>query len=315
MTRPHEAGTAATETVVDAHHHVWDLAVRDQEWITGPAMAPIRRGFTLADLAPHARAHGVTATVLVQTVTVPEETPELLALAAGSELVAGVVGWADLTRPGVADTLAGLRELPGGRHLVGIRHQVQGDPDPEWLLRADTRRGLAAVADAGLVYDLVVRPDQLPLCAEAAARLPQVTFVLDHLGKPPVASGALAPWASSLRVLASLPNTVCKLSGLVTEADRATWTVADLRPYADTALEAFGPGRLMFGSDWPVCTLAASYGQVVDAARALAGELSPAERTQVFAGTARRVYGLPERARAPGGLSSPGPAGPQGPRA
>ncbi|QDQ16720.1 amidohydrolase [Streptomyces spectabilis] len=303
-----------TEAVVDAHHHVWDLAVRDQEWITGPAMAPIRRGFSLADLAPHARAHGVTATVLVQTVTVPGETPELLALAAESDLVAGVVGWADLTRPGVADALAELRELPGGRHLVGIRHQVQGDPDPEWLLRADTRRGLAAVADAGLVYDLVVRPDQLLLCAEAAARLPQVTFVLDHLGKPPVASGALEPWASSLRVLASLPNTACKLSGLVTEADWATWTVAELRPCADTALAAFGPGRLMFGSDWPVCGLAASYGQVVDAARVLTEELSDAERAQVFAGTARRVYGLPDRTRAAGGLSSPGPAGPPGPR-
>ncbi|WP_051855079.1 amidohydrolase family protein [Streptomyces sp. NRRL B-1347] len=302
-----------TETVVDAHHHVWDLAVRDQEWLAGPAMAPIRRGFSLADLAPHARAHGVAATVLVQTVTVADETPELLALAATDGLVAGVVGWTDLTRPDVAETLAALRELPGGRHLVGIRHQVQGDPDPEWLLRADTRRGLAAVAAAGLVYDLVVRPDQLPLCAEAAARLPGLTFVLDHLGKPPVASGALEPWASSLRALATPPNTVCKLSGLVTEADWATWTTADLRPYADTALEAFGPGRLMFGSDWPVCGLAASYGQVVDTARELTAGLTGAERARVFAGTARRVYGLPDRA--PGdGLSPPGPAGPPGPR-
>lgn len=286
-------GTAVTPTVVDAHHHVWDLAVRDQNWITGPALAPIRRTFTVDDLAPHARAAGVAATVLVQTVTVAEETPEFLALAAGSDLIAGVVGWTDLTRPDVVDTLAALAELPGGTHLVGIRHQVQSDPDPQWLLRADARRGLAAVADAGLVYDLVVRPEQLPMCVEAAARLPHLTFVLDHLGKPPIASGALEPWARSLRALASLPNTVAKLSGLVTEADWATWTPSDLRPYTDTALEAFGPDRLMFGSDWPVSGLAASYDQVVDTARALTDGLSAAERAEVFAGTARRVYGLP----------------------
>lgn len=282
-----------TPAVVDAHHHVWDLAARDQDWITGPALAPIRRTFTVDDLAPHARAAGVAATVLVQTVTVAEETPEFLALAAGSDLIAGVVGWTDLTRPDVVDTLAALAELPGGTRLVGIRHQVQSDPDPQWLLRADARRGLAAVADAGLVYDLVVRPEQLPMCVEAAARLPHLTFVLDHLGKPPIASGALEPWARSLRALASLPNTVAKLSGLVTEADWATWTPSDLRPYTDTALEAFGPDRLMFGSDWPVSGLAASYDQVVDAARALTDGLSAAERAEVFAGTARRVYGLP----------------------
>lgn len=281
-----------TGRVVDAHHHVWDLAVRDQDWITGPAMAPIRRTFTVADLAPHARAAGVDATVLVQTVTVADETQEFLALAADSDLIAGVVGWTDLTCPDVADALAALAELPGGEHLVGIRHQVQAEPDPRWLLRADVLRGLAAVADAGLVHDLVVRPDQLPMCVEAAARLPRLTFVLDHLGKPPVASGCLEPWASSLRAFASLPNTVAKLSGLVTEADWASWTVAGLRPYADVALEAFGPGRLMFGSDWPVCGLAASYAQVVDAAGEMTAELTETEREEVFAGTARRVYGL-----------------------
>ncbi|AZM56988.1 amidohydrolase [Streptomyces sp. WAC 01529] len=277
---------------VDAHHHVWDLAVRDQEWITGDALAPIRRNFSLADLAPQARAAGIGATVLVQTVTVPRETPELLALAADSDLVAGVVGWTDLTRPDVADTLAALRELPGGRHLVGIRHQVQGEADPGWLLRPDVRSGLAAVADAGLVYDLVVRPSQLPACAEAAARVPELTFVLDHLGKPPISQKILEPWASAVRALAARPNTVCKLSGMVTEADHRTWTVDDLRPYADTVLNAFGPERLMFGSDWPVCTLAATYGEVLDAARLLTYELDTRERQEVFGGTARRVYGL-----------------------
>ncbi|MHB9857483.1 amidohydrolase family protein [Streptomyces sp. YIM S03343] len=277
---------------VDAHHHVWDLSVRDQGWLTGPELQPLRRDFTLTDLAPEARAAGVGRTVLVQTVTVPEETPELLALADRQDLVGAVVGWTDLTRPDVADELARLRTLPGGSFLKGIRHQVQGEPDPEWLLRPTAQRGLTAVADAGLAYDLVVLPHQLPVCVKAAESLPGLTFVLDHLGKPPVATGALEPWAAAVRVLAALPNTVCKLSGLVTEADHGSWTTADLGPYADTVLDAFGPGRLMYGSDWPVCTLAASYGEVLDAACELTSDLSEPERAELFHGTATRVYRL-----------------------
>jgi L-fuconolactonase len=278
--------------IVDAHHHVWDLSVRDQDWITGPELQPIRRNFTVADLAPRARATGVDRTVLVQTITVPEETPEFLALAAEHELIAGVVGWTDLTRPDVADELARLRELPGGQYLKSIRHQVQGESDPEWLLRPDVRRGLAAVADAGLVYDLVVLPHQLPACVKAAADHADLTFVLDHLGKPPIASGALEPWETAVRSLAALSNTVCKVSGMVTEADLTSWTVDDLRPYADVVLDAFGPDRLMFGSDWPVCTLAASYEQVVASAQELTAALSAAERTRLFEGTAVRTYDL-----------------------
>ncbi|MFF3914125.1 amidohydrolase family protein [Streptomyces sp. NPDC001852] len=277
---------------VDAHHHVWDLSVRNQDWIRGPELRPLRRDFSLADMEPEARAAGVDRTVLVQTVTVPEETPEFLALAAEHQLIAGVVGWTDLTRPDITDELSRLRELPGGAFLKGIRHQVQSEPDPRWLLRPEVRRGLAALAEAGLVHDLVVLPHQLPACAEAAALMPQLTFVLDHLGKPPIATGEREPWASDLRALAALPNTVAKISGLVTEADPASWTTADLRPYTDAALEAFGPGRLMFGSDWPVCTLAAPYTRVVDAVRALTAELTAGEREQIFAGTATRVYGL-----------------------
>ncbi|MFG2385289.1 amidohydrolase family protein [Streptomyces avermitilis] len=277
---------------VDAHHHVWDLSVRDQDWITGPELQPLRRNFTVADLEPAARAAGVDRTVLVQTITVAEETPEFLALAAESELIGGVVGWTDLTRPDVADELARLAELPGGAYLRGIRHQVQGEPDPDWLLRADVRRGLAAVAGAGLVYDLVVLPHQLPACVGAAADLPELTFVLDHLGKPPIASGAHEPWATHVRALAARPNTVCKLSGMVTEADPGTWTTDALRPYADTVLDAFGPGRLMFGSDWPVCTLAASYGQVINVAHEVTAALGADDREDLFSGTATRVYGL-----------------------
>ncbi|MGQ4386964.1 amidohydrolase family protein [Streptomyces sp. SAS_270] len=278
--------------VVDAHHHVWDLSVRDQDWIVGAELAPLRRDFGIVDLEPEARAAGVTATVLVQTVTVPEETPEFLSLAARSDLVAGVVGWTDLTAPDVADTLAALREGPGGEYLVGVRHQVQGEPDPRWLVRPDVLRGLVAVAEAGLVYDVVVKPHQLMAATEAAARLPDLTFVLDHLGKPPIASGALEPWAQEARSLAALPNTVCKLSGLVTEADWGSWTTQELRPYAETVLDAFGPERLMFGSDWPVCRLAASYAEVVSTAGELTAWLDRAERQEVFTGTAVRTYGL-----------------------
>ncbi|MCX5201383.1 amidohydrolase family protein [Streptomyces sp. NBC_00237] len=283
--------TSSTERIVDAHHHVWDLSVRDQDWITGPQLAPLRRDFLLADLLPEAAAAGVTASIVVQTVTVPDETPELLALADTHELIAGVVGWTDLTADGVADELARLRSLPGGSALVGIRHQVQSEPDPQWLLRDDVARGLAAVASAGLAYDLVVTPSQLPAARKAAAAHPGLTFVLDHLGKPPMVRGELEPWAGWVRKLAALPNVVGKLSGMVTEADWDHWQVSDLCPYADVALDAFGPTRLMYGSDWPVCRLAATYAEVLDTARELTASLSAPERTAVFSGTAARTYG------------------------
>lgn len=175
---------------------------------------------------------------------------------------------------------------------MGIRHQVQGEPDPRWLLRPDVLRGLAAVAAAGLAYDLLVLPHQLPAAIRVAELLPGLTLVLDHLAKPPVATGATEPWAGRIRALAALPNTVCKLSGLVTEAAWDSWTADGLRPYADVVLDAFGPGRLMFGSDWPVCGLAATYGEVLDAARTVTDGLSEDEHDAVFGTTARRVYGL-----------------------
>ena len=278
--------------VIDAHHHLWDLGARDQDWITGPALAPLRRDFLLDDFQPLATASGVAASVVVQTVTGPGETPELLALAAASDLIAGVVGWTDLTAPDIADRIAALTELPGGPKLVGLRHQVQSEPDPDWLTRPGVLRGLAAVARAGLVYDLVITSGQLGQATRAAAAVPDLRFVLDHLGKPPIASGRTEPWAADLRRLAALPNTMAKLSGLVTEADWRRWQIADLRPYAEVALDSFGPARLMFGSDWPVCTLAASYPDVLEVARDLTGQLSPAEREAVFAGTATSVYGI-----------------------
>jgi L-fuconolactonase len=277
--------------MIDAHHHTWDLAVRDQDWISGADMAAIRRNFTIDDLRPLARAAGVTGSVLVQTVTVAAETPEMLAIAEADQLVCGVVGWADLTSPAVGERLAELKTGPGGEYLVAIRHQVQGEPDPEWLRRADVVRGLREVAAAELAYDLVIRPEQLPSAAYAATAVPELTFVLDHAGKPPIATRAVQPWARDIRAFAARPNTVCKLSGLVTEAAPGA-AAAGFEPYAAVILEAFGSARLMFGSDWPVCLLAADYARVVELAQTLMAGLSAAERADVFAGTAARVYGI-----------------------
>lgn len=275
--------------VIDAHHHVWDLAVRDQDWITGQQMAPIRRTFTLDDLRPATRAARVSATVVVQTVTVAAETPELLALAAADPLVAGVVGWTDLTSPAIADTLAGLAAGPGGGYLVSIRHQVQSEPDPDWLRRPDVIRGLRAVAAAGLCYDLVILPHQIPAATYAAREVPGLRLVLDHAGKPPIATGSLDAWAAAIAEFAAQPNTVCKLSGLVTEAAPGTQSRAFV-PVADIVLSVFGARRVMFGSDWPVCLLASDYAGVADLARSLVAGLPGSEQAAVFGGTAARVY-------------------------
>ncbi|MFI9787291.1 amidohydrolase family protein [Kitasatospora sp. NPDC051984] len=277
---------------IDAHHHLWDLSVRAQDWLDAPELTPLRRDFTIDELRPQAAAAGIGATVAVQTVCLAEETPELLALADTDPLVAGVVGWTDLTAPDVADRLAALRELPGGRRLVGIRHQVQNEPDPRWLLRPEVQRGLHAVGAAGLAYDLIVRPHQLPASVAAAAAVPGLTFVLDHLGKPPIAARRIDRWQRDVRLLAALPNTTAKISGLTTEADWRTWHADDLRPCVETALEAFGPDRLMFGSDWPVSTLAGDYRRTADAVTGLLSALAGHERDAVLGATAARVYGI-----------------------
>ncbi|MGW3996592.1 amidohydrolase family protein [Amycolatopsis sp. NPDC004772] len=273
--------------MIDAHHHLWDPARREYPWMTGDAMDPIRRPYTVDDLRAVTKAAGVHATVLVQTVSSAEETAEFLATAAAEPVIAGVVGWVDLTAADVADRLAAL-----GGPLVGVRHQVENEPDDDWLLRPEVLAGLSAVAAAGLAFDLLVRPAQLPAAAEVALRLPQLRLVLDHAAKPPIAAGEWEPWASAVAALAGRENVVCKLSGLVTEADWTGWEVGHLRRYVDHVLDVFGPERLLFGSDWPVCELAASYEVVLDAAIALTGSLSDAERLAVFEHNARTVYGL-----------------------
>ena len=281
--------------IVDAHHHLWQLA-RGYAWLDGAPFAPIRRDFAVDDLRTQLQAEGVDRSVLVEAAReTTAEGHEFLAIAESTEEIAGVVAWCDPADPGLADVLAAYRAGPGGRWLVGVRPQVQGEPDPEYLARAGVQRGLRVVADSGLAFDLVVRVDQLAAAASAARAVPELGFVLDHLGKPQIRDGAdgLARWRAPLAELAGEPNVTAKLSGLITEADWAQWTVDDLRPYVETALELFGPDRLMFGSDWPVCLLAGSYGQVLRALRAaLDGATGPADREAIFAGTAVRAYGL-----------------------
>jgi L-fuconolactonase len=282
-----------TETiVVDSHHHFWDPARREYPWMAGEALDPIRRPFRPDDLRPHLEATGVDATVLVQTVSSVEETREFMATAAATPFVAGVVGWVDLTDPAVGETLAELKARPDGPMLVGIRHQVHDEPDENWLLRSNVLDGLRAVQNAGLVYDLLLRPREIEAGVQAARSFPDLRFVVDHLAKPPIASGELVPWSTLMAPFADLPNVACKLSGMATEADWASWTPADLQPYVARVMDLFGDDRVMFGSDWPVCLLAASYEQVFRALETALGPIGEATRARIFGGNAVRWYEL-----------------------
>ena len=278
--------------VVDAHHHFWTPSRHDYYWMAGAELDPIRRTFGPDDLRPLLTAAGVDATVLVQTVPSVPETREFMVTAAATDFVAGVVGWVDLTDPAVADTLAELRSQPNGRTLVGIRHQVHDETDAEWLLRPDVQRGLAAVRDAGLAYDILVRPRELPAALATANALPDMRFVIDHIAKPPIASGEIDAWSALMEPFRPLTHVSCKLSGMITEARWADWTPSDLRPYVHRAVDIFGTGRVMYGSDWPVCLLAGSYGAVKSALEEALPPLSPEEWTNVFGGNAIRIYGL-----------------------
>jgi L-fuconolactonase len=277
--------------IVDAHHHFWDPARAEYPWLTDE-LALIRRAFTPDDLAPLLAATGVEATVLVQTRASVDETREFLATAVATPFIRGVVGWVDLADPTTADTLAELRGVVGGDRLVGIRHQVHDEPDPDWLRRDDVRRGIRAVGDAGLAYDLLVRPRELAAALDTTRALHGTRFVIDHIAKPPIESHEMQPWADLMQPFGALPNVWCKLSGMVTEADWETWQPADLQPYVDHVLEIFGPNRVLFGSDWPVCLLAASYERVVTATQDVLEALSDAERGDIFGATAQEVYRL-----------------------
>jgi L-fuconolactonase len=288
-------GAVGARGAVDAHHHLWNPSDPGQGWLADPALAAIRRRFDLHDL--HNAVRGgvagrvVTATVLVQSVARIDESERLLAAAWDDDLVAAVVGWLDLT----GDVPAQLERLHagyGGRLLRGVRHLVQDEPDPRWVLREDVLAGLRALANADLPYDLLVRPPQLPAAIELSRRLPGLRLVLDHAGKPHLSSGDLEGWSRDVRALARSEQVVCKVSGLITEADHQRWSLADLRPAWEIVLDAFGPRRLLFGSDWPVCLLATSWERWAATVAELIASLSPDEADAVLRTTATATYRL-----------------------
>ncbi|MEV0531439.1 amidohydrolase family protein [Kitasatospora sp. NPDC050463] len=284
--------------LVDSHHHVWDLDRRPQPWLDEPGHQPIRRTYGVDDLRLAATrpiaGRWLASTVLVQCVTSVSETRELLALADQDPLIGAVVGWADLTSPAIGDVLDALLSAPDGGYLRALRHVVQGETDPEWLQRPDVERGLSAVRDRGLGYDVLVRSHQLDQAIRLAERFPDLPQVLDHAGKPSIADGELADWERKVRVLADGSQVRCKVSGLITEADHARWTIDDLRPVWDVLLSAFGPDRLMFGSDWPVCVLAGGWDRWAVTVEELLNDCSESEKQAVLSGTATAFYRLPD---------------------
>jgi L-fuconolactonase len=276
---------------IDAHHHVWRLARGDYGWLT-PALAPIYRDFDLSDLAPHLASAGMSGTILVQAAPTEAETQFLLEVAEGADIVRGVVGWIDLD---AADAPARIDALAGRKLLVGLRPMVQDIADDDWLLGPHLAQRLDAMAGHGLVFDALVLPRHLPRLLTIVRRHPELRFVLDHFGKPHLATGDIAQWRSDIASLAGEPNVVCKLSGLVTEAAK-DWQVADLRDAVDHALVCFGAQRMLWGSDWPVVNLAGGYDRWFAAAESLLADLSADERVAVFGGNAARVY-LTQRGR------------------
>jgi L-fuconolactonase len=278
--------------IVDAHQHLWDPAVRDYPWMAGERAA-LRRRRGWEDLAELARAAGVDATVAVQAAMSEDETRELLAAADEPRSpVVAVVGWVDLTAPDLAERVATLRAARGGDRLAGIRHPAEDEPDPGWLAREDVLAGLRKLPDLALRYDLLVEPAHLAAALTVVESVPDLALVVDHGAKPPIAVGGWEPWSSRLAELAAHERVHCKLSGLVTEAPWDSWRDAGIQRYAERLLELFGPERLMFGSDWPVSTLAASYAEVLDLTRETLALVSESERAAVLGGTATRFYGL-----------------------
>jgi L-fuconolactonase len=273
---------------VDAHQHFWRYSAAEYPWI-GAGMDRLARDYLPADLAAASRPCGVTGCVAVQARQSSVETRWLLELAAAEPFIQGVVGWVDLRSERAGDELDALTDRP---RFVGVRHVVQDEPDPRFLLDAAFVRGLELLRPRGLTYDLLLYPHQLPAAIELAGRLPEQPFVLDHLAKPRIKAGELDPWRLDLAALARHPNVRAKLSGLVTEAAWRAWKPEDFTPYLEVALEAFGPERLMFGSDWPVCLLAAEYADVAAVVDDFLTRLAPAERQAILGGTAEAFYGL-----------------------
>jgi L-fuconolactonase len=273
---------------IDSHHHFWKYSEREYGWI-GDNMKALRRDFLPPDLAKEIAAAGIDGVVSVQARQSLEETQFLLDFAEGNDFIRGVVGWAPLVNPAVRQDIEKFAARP---KLKGLRHVLQDDPDDNYILRDDFDRGIRALRDVGLVYDILIYERHLPQTLTFVDRHPDQVFVLDHIAKPRIKDNAVEPWRANIRRLAERPHVYCKLSGMVTEADWQNWTAEQLTPYFDTVLQAFGPRRLMFGSDWPVCLLASSYQKWVTTVAGAIGKLSVDERARIWGGTAVEAYGL-----------------------
>jgi L-fucono-1,5-lactonase len=278
--------------VIDAHQHYWDVGQFDYGW-TRQGLPALERDFLPSDLEPQLAAAGVQRTVLVQVLHTIDETRWMLDQAHGQDSIAGVVGWVDLTwAPESIE--ADLGELRRDRKLVGIRHLVHDEPDVDWLVRAEVLRGLGVLEAMDVPFDLLLRPPHLRHVPRLSERLPRLRMVVDHVAKPLIREAVLEPWASELAAAAENEHVWCKLSGMITEADHASWTPDDLAPYVESAMRSFGPGRLMFGSDWPVCTLAGSYQRVIDALRLVLRGVDAETEASIFGANARAFYRLDE---------------------
>ncbi len=273
---------------IDAHQHFWQYDPMRDAWIT-PDMAAIQRSFGPQELQPLLAQHGFAGCVVVQSDQSEAENDFQLANARQHPFIKGVVGWVDLRAPDVAERLAHYRQF---EQMKGFRHVLQGEADRALMLTPAFRRGLAALGPLGFTYDLLILPDQLAYAQQLVAAFPNQPFVLDHIAKPAIASGDLAAWAQGVRALAAHANVWCKVSGLVTEAAWHTWQPPDFRPYLDVVFEAFGPDRVMFGSDWPVCQVAGGYHAVVDLAQAYLAAFSASEQARFWGENAADFYKL-----------------------
>ena len=273
---------------IDSHHHFWKYSAEEYPWI-GDSMSVLRRDFLPEHLRAEIAAVGIDGVVSVQARQTLGETEWLLSIADRNDFIKAVVGWVPLAEPGVRDAVAKFAANP---KLRAVRHVVQDEPDDRFILGADFNRGVSVLKDFGLVYDILIFERQLVPSIEFVDRHPQQVFVLDHIAKPRIGDNAIEPWRANIRELARRPNVFCKVSGMVTEADWKTWSEEQLRPYFDVVLEAFGPRRLMFGTDWPVCLAASGYARWVDVVRKFASGISAEEQEWLFGKTAVLAYGL-----------------------
>ena len=277
---------------IDSHHHVWDLSVREQGWMVGDALNPIKRNFSINDLREAITGCGIEKTVVVQTVTNYDETPELLELADTDDLVAGVVGFLKIDSEDAISYLDKYASMRGYKYLVGIRDIAHDYEDVKYLSKPQVIKNVQELGKRGLVYDLLTKTPHMQAAIDLVKACPDTKFVLDHISKPYIAKGEMQPWADQLGKLANFENVVVKVSGLFTEADWQNWKQSDFWPYLEQITNSFTPARMMFGSDWPVCLLAATYRQSIYLLEAFTKSFSDAEKNNFWAGTANRAYGL-----------------------